>query len=45
MHNDVYKKTKRTKVVKKINAQIYDQRAHTPAALKAASKRDSLNGK
>jgi hypothetical protein len=45
MHNDVYKKSQRKKVVKKINKTIYDQRAHTPAALKAASKRDSLTGK
>jgi hypothetical protein len=45
MHNDVYKKTQRKKVVKKINTTIYDRRAHTDAAYKTAQKRDSLNGK
>jgi hypothetical protein len=41
----MYKKTQRKKLVKKINATIYDSRAHTPAALAKAAKRDQLNGK
>ncbi len=45
MHNDVYKKSQRKKVVKKINEQIYDSRKHTPAALAKAAKRDQLTGK
>jgi hypothetical protein len=45
MHNDVYKKTQRKKVVTKIDKTIYDRRAHTPAALRAAAKRDQLTGK
>lgn len=43
MHNDNYLRTKRKKLVRKIDKAIYGP--HTPAAQAAASKRDQHNGK